>query len=159
MPPVLDVYVWVPSGPPVAAALGRFIDKYVAQAPGDPRLDALTRTFVTEQPDPGDQNVLAELRRDDSAGKALSMYLRAKAHHEAIITITERGDLVLGLGLDDPDNAPETMRQASELMTSLISEFHASAGIAGIELSPPQSAHEWDDALVQLREGNLNAVT
>jgi hypothetical protein len=156
VPPCFDVSVSVRTGDH-PALLARFIDKYVDTGqPGDPRFDAFIRTFVSRMPAPGDGTVLAELRRDESAHGALSLYLRAKAHRGAIITITEEGDLVLGLGLDDPCNAPETVRQAADLITSLRIEYGARAGIAGVALPPPQSESEWDDhGLVQLREGHL----
>jgi hypothetical protein len=156
VPPCFDVYVWVPATDR-ASVLARFIERYVdTDEPGDPRFDALMRTFVAQRPSPGDLDVLAELQRDDGAQAGFSLYLRASAHHEAIVTITEEGDLVLGVGIDDPLNAPEVVHEASALMASLRSEFGASAAIAGTELAPPQSAREWrDDALVQLREGSL----
>jgi hypothetical protein len=59
---------------------------------------------------------------------------------------TEEGQLVLGLSMDDPKNDPQLLRQAAALMTSLIQELGASSGIAGVELSPPQSTTEWDNA-------------
>lgn len=55
-----------------------------------------------QTPSPADADALAELRRDAEAVNALSLYLHAKTHYEAIITVTEGGGLVLGLGLDDP---------------------------------------------------------
>lgn len=152
----MDVYVWVRTNDR-PAVLSRFIDRYVnATHPGEPRLQAFRRTFVTQTPAPGDADALGELRRDTEAVNALSLYLHAKAHYEAIITVTEEGDLVLGLGLDDPDNHPETRREASELLASMMDEFQASSGIAGVELSPPQSVAEWrEDGLVMLRVGEI----
>ncbi|TCM47897.1 hypothetical protein EV648_104292 [Kribbella sp. VKM Ac-2568] len=87
-----------------AAVLSRFVDRYVNG--GDPRFDAFLRTFVSQNPAPGDDGALADLRRDESAVAAFSLYLRAKAYEGAIITITEEGDLVLGLSLDDPETHP-----------------------------------------------------
>ena len=116
MPPTFDVYVLVRTDDR-AAVLARFIDQYVdAEDPGDPRLPAFVRTFVADQPDPGDIDALAELSRDEAARAAFSLYLRAKAHEGVIITVTEEGDLVLGLSLDDPYSAPEMVQQAAALL-------------------------------------------
>jgi hypothetical protein len=138
-----------------ADALSRLIDRYVdPQRPGDPRFDAFIHVYVTELPAPGDIESLAELRRDDQAVEGFSIYLRARGYWGAIITVTEEGALVLGLSLDDPENSPQTVEQASTLIRSLITEFHAEAGIGGAELAPPQSATEWrEEGLVLLREG------
>ena len=77
MPSAFDVYVWVDARDQVAA-LSRFIDRYVdAEVPGDPRFDAFVRTFVSRDPDPGDAEALTELRRDDSAEAAFSLYSRS----------------------------------------------------------------------------------
>lgn len=156
VPPTFDSYVWVTRGDR-AAVLSRFIDRYVdPQTPGDPRFDAFIRVYVTELPAPGDLDSLAEIRRDDQAVKGFSIYLRAREYCGAIITVTEEGTLVLGLSIDDPENSPQTVEQASELMRSLITEFHAKAGVGGVELAPPQSAIEWrEEGLVLLREGIL----
>ena len=85
MPPVFDVYVWVgPDGCP--ATLARFVDEYVDSTnPGDPRFAAFVRSYITENPIPGDAEALAELRREADAGSAFSLYLRAKGFHEAIV--------------------------------------------------------------------------
>lgn len=156
MPPCFDVYVWVRTGDR-PAVLSQFIDRYVdAEHPGEPRFDAFVRTFIAREPAPGDLDALAELRRDTYAAEAFALYLRAKAHYGAIITLTEEGDLVLGLSLDDPNNDPETMHRASGLMASLTEEFGARGGVAGAELPPPQSASEWkEDGLVMLRVGSV----
>jgi hypothetical protein len=156
MAPCFDVYVWIriDDGSEV---LARFIDRYVdADQPREPRFPAFVRTFVAKRPAPGDLESLAELRRDESAVEAFSIYLTAKAHEGAIITVTEEGDLVLGLSLDDPDNAPQTFVLASSLMSDLTAEFAAVGGVAGVELAPPQSRDEWrDEGLVLLREGEI----
>jgi hypothetical protein len=152
MPPCFDVYVWVRTGDR-PAVLSRFIDQYVDVGnPGDPRFEAFTRTLVTEVPAPGDLDALADLRRGPDAVEAFSLYLRAKSHYEAIITMTDEGHLVLGLGLDDPDNDPEIQHQAAELLASMMDEFEATGGIGGVELAPPQSEPEWrQNGLVMLR--------
>ncbi|MFI9454671.1 hypothetical protein [Amycolatopsis sp. NPDC052450] len=153
MPPAFDVYVWVE---PVDrdGSLSRFIDRYVdVERPGDPRFPAFVRTFVSHEPAHGDADALAELRRDDAAERAFSLYLRAIGHCGAIVTVTEEGALVLGLSLDGPLNASETTREAADLMADLMAEFAATGGIAGVELAPPQSASEWRDAYVLLRTG------
>ncbi|WP_249644025.1 hypothetical protein [Nocardia sputi] len=152
MPPSLDVYVRVhPSDR--AAVLSRFINRYVdTENPQEPRFDAFVRTFIAGEPAPGDLDALAELRRDPCAKRAFSLYLQANDYYQAIITLTEENDLVLGLSMDDPDNDPATLPQASALMAALAQEFGATSGVAGVELPPPQSISEWaDDALVMLR--------
>jgi hypothetical protein len=152
VPPCFDVYVWVGAGDR-AATLSRFVDRYVDGArPGDPRFEAFLRTFVAEEPLPGDAEALADLRRDADAGSAFSLYLKAKGFHEAIVTLTDEGVVVLGLGLDDPWNDPSIERQAADVLARLMDEFAGSAGIGGVELPPPQSAAEWaEDGLVMLR--------
>lgn len=146
MPPCIDVYVWIRTGDR-ASALATFIDRYVdTDDPGDPRFDALVRVFVDDRPALGDGDALADLRRDPHAVNAFSIYLRATSHHQAIVTLTEEGDLVLGLSIDDPLDDPELGVEAAELISDLKNEFHATAGLAGVELPPPQSALEWTDA-------------
>ncbi len=106
MPPCFDVYVWAISHDR-PAVLSRFIDRYVdTDHPGNPRFEAFIRTFVTQDPALGDHDAWAELRREPDAVEAFSLYLQAKAYHEAIITVTEEGAVDLGLGLDDPENDP-----------------------------------------------------
>ncbi|MFD2078218.1 hypothetical protein [Actinopolymorpha cephalotaxi] len=154
MPPCFDVYVWVHTEDR-PGVLARFIDSYVdGHSPREPRFGAFVRTYVQEAPSPGDQEGLVDLRRQPPRDRGLTLYLGAKHHYEAIITITEEGDLVLGLGLDDPDNSPEVWKRGAALMASLRAEFNAHGGVAGVELPPPQSALEWaDEAMVQVRQG------
>jgi hypothetical protein len=157
MPPTFDVYVWVDSADQVDA-LSLFIDRYVdVDQPGDPRFDAFVRTFVLQQPQPGDPAELADLRRqENSPDGVFSLYLRATVHEGAIVTVTAEGALVLGLSLDDPYNAPETVHAAAALMNVLKSEFGAEAAVGGVELAPAQSRREWlDDAMVLLRHSGL----
>jgi hypothetical protein len=156
MPPCFDVYVWVDVGDR-AATLSAFIDRYVNGAsPGDPRFQAFLRTYVTKEPLPGDAEALADLRRGGCAGTAFSLYLTAKGFHEAIVTLTEEGDVVLGLGIDDPLNDPSIEGEASNVLAGLMDEFAASAGIGGGELPPPHSAAEWaEGGLVVLRVGSV----
>lgn len=156
VPPCFDVYVWVKSADR-PATLARFIDHFVDLAhPGDPRFEAFIRTFVTEEPLPGDAEALADLRRDPEAGSAFSLYLGAIGFDGAIVTLTEEGDVVLGLSLDDPMNDPAVERQASEVLTGLLEDFGGSAGIGGVELHPPQSRAQWhEDGLVMLRVGSI----
>lgn len=72
------------------------------------------------------------------------------------MTLTEEGDIVLGLSLDDPLNDPKIERQESAVLARLMDEFDGSAGIGGVELAPPQSLREWaDDGLVMLRAGSI----
>ncbi len=154
VPPCFDVYVWI-QAEDRAGVLSRFIDRYVdVQDPGDPRFDAFVHTFVDQAPRRGDHDVLRDLRRDPAADRAFSLYLHALHHHEAIITVTEEGAVVLGIGLDDPDNSPEVWEHGAALLASLRAEFTALGGIGGVELAPPQSAAEWTEAgLVQIRLG------
>ena len=94
--------------------LATFIDRYVdTDNPGDPRFDALVRVVVDQRPALGDGDALADLRRDPGAVNAFSLYLRAKSHHGAIVTLTEEGDLVLGLEIDDPLDDPEVVVEAA----------------------------------------------
>jgi hypothetical protein len=70
------------------------------------------------------------------------------------VTLTEEGDVVLGLGLDDPLNDPSVERQASVILVRLVDEFGGSAWIGGVELSPPRSLAEWaEDGPVMLGWG------
>lgn len=156
VPACLNVYVWVRTDNR-PSVLAPFIDRYVdADRPGEPRFPAFLRTFVAIEPDVGDLDALSDLRRDDAARSAFSLYLHARTHHEAIITVTEEGDLVLGLGLDEASSELATRDLAATLMLELIEEFGATGGVAGIELPPPQSAVEWlDDGLVMLRVGSV----
>jgi hypothetical protein len=149
-----DLYVWVHTDDR-PGVLARFIDNYVdVQHSREPRLDAFVRTYVQERPGPGDQQILLGLRREPSRDQGFTMYLGAQHHDEAIIRITEEGDLVLGLGLRDPDNSPEVWKRGVDLMAFLRSEFNALGGVAGVELAPPKSALEWaEEAMVQFREG------
>ena len=59
------------------------------------------------------------------------MYLRAIGFQEAIVTLTEEGDVVLGLGLDDPMNDPAVERRASQVLAGLMDDFGGSAGSVG----------------------------
>ncbi|WP_125776131.1 hypothetical protein [Antribacter gilvus] len=137
--------------------LATFIHRYVDTAdPGDPRFASLVRALVDERPEPGDREALAELRRDAEASQAFSVYLRASAHDTAIVTLTEEGDLVLGLTLDGPVDDAEVLARAAKLMAGLKEEFQAAAGVAGVELAPPQSASEWQESgLGILHDGQL----
>lgn len=156
MPPFFDVYVWVRSQDH-ERALATFIEHYVdTDNAGDPRFDAFVRVHVDEKPAPGDRAVLAQLRWDPSSTDGFSIYLRARSHDGAIVTLTDDGDLVLGLGIDDPLNDPEVAVEAARLLSALKDEFHAVAGIAGVALAPPRSVTEWRDSdMVMLRDGEL----
>ncbi len=87
------------------------IGTWTAQ-PGDPRFEAFIRRSLRRSRTEDAEN-LADLRRDEEATSAFSMYLRAIGFQEAIVTLTEEGDVVLGLGLDDPMNDPAVERRAS----------------------------------------------
>lgn len=134
-----------------------FIDRYVDTTdPGEPRFDALTRVFVTGAPAVGDQEELAELRLHPDDGETFAIYLHGKIHDRAIITITEEGDLVLGLDIDYTENDPGDLYRASDLMVTLVKEFGAAGGLTGVELAPPRSRAQWrEDAHVLLRTGSV----
>ena len=155
MPPCMDVYVLVRGGDR-PTTLSKFITRYVdLENPGDPRLEPFIRVLVDEQPVAGDAEELATLRRGDpDTHEAISLYVNSTAFYGAIVTLTEEGDLVLGLRIDDPeDTAIETY--ASQVLTRLMDEFRGEAGIAGAELPPPQSLTEWTEAAyVLLRVGS-----
>lgn len=154
--PCFDVYTWIRTADR-PAILSRFVERYVDRSdPGDPRFDAFLRTFVEETPSPADAEALLDLRRDADAEAAFSLYLRAERFHGAIVTLTQEGDIVLGLSLDDPFNDPKVERQASAVLARLMDEFDGSAGIGGVELAPPQSLREWaDGGLVMLPAGSI----
>jgi hypothetical protein len=154
VPPVIDVYVWVPTAG--ADVLTAFIDRYVDTArPGDDRLDAFVRAYVDGTADAADRAALADLRRsDDDPG--FSLYLRARGYDGAIITVTDERAVVLGLSLDDPDASPIVAARARALLDRLRDEFDAPAGCAGTELAPPHSREEWVRGdMVQWRSGAL----
>ena len=95
VPPVGGAYRQRRRGSEKAKAIANDVDRH---NPGDPRFKAFLRTFVAEEPLPGDVGALAELRRGADAGAAFSLYLRAMDFQEVIVTLTEEGDVVLGLG-------------------------------------------------------------
>jgi hypothetical protein len=151
----MDVYVWLPTCD--VRALTQFIERYVDRCnPGDDRLEAFIRAYVEGAADDDDRAALADLGRGDVADGGFSLYVKARAHYGAIITITREGAAVLGLSIDDPNNSPEITAQARTLLQRLRAECDAPAGCAGVELAPPQSRQEWiDDGLVQIRVGDL----
>lgn len=152
MPPCFDVYALIVGGDR-PGLLARFIDEHVDTAnPGEPRFAAFVRTFVEERPAPGDLDALADLRRDEAATHAFSLYLRGTTQRAVIITLTEDGDLVLGISLDDSLGDADTTGRASSTMTALVAGYGAAGAVGGVELPPPQSRAEWlDDEGVLLR--------
>ena len=147
--------MWVP-GSDIPGVLRRFIDRYVAaeQSVYQRPLSALIRTHVDLDPAEGDQAELEDLPRQPEAVNAFSIYLRGAAHDEAIITLTEETDLVLGLGIDDRDESPEAWDEAVRLLDELMREFDAVSGMAGGDwVRPPQSALEWAEEEPALRVG------
>lgn len=150
MPPFYDVYVRVPAQG-LGDALARFVDRYVAaEQPRERRLPAVLRTYVESAPRNGDAALLDELRRDPLAGPAFAIYLRATSHAGAVVALTEESELVLGLSLDDPTNSPAVWEQGRTLASDLLAEFCGTETIAGVEIPPPLSSSEWDDALRSL---------
>ncbi|MCA2217646.1 hypothetical protein [Jidongwangia harbinensis] len=137
--------------------LGRFIERYVnRENPGDERFAAFSRAYVDNAASDNDRAALADLGRGDALGDGFSLYVNAREHYGAILTITREGAAVLGLSIDDPDGSPRVQAQARALIDQLCAEFSSPAGCAGVELAPPQSRQEWeDDGLVQIRVGEL----
>ncbi|MEV4219108.1 hypothetical protein [Nonomuraea sp. NPDC049725] len=137
MPPCLDVYVWLPECS--SEVLGRFIESYVNAADDDERLHTLIRAHT-----------------QGGADDVSTLYLKARDHYQASITFTRDGATVLGLSVDAPDDLPETLRLAEQLMEQLRQQFAAPAGCAGVELPPAGDRSEWhEEALVLLRTGEL----
>lgn len=157
VPPVLDIYVWI-DAQPLPAVLEAFIVRHVGlEQPAEHRFGAFRRTFVEGDSNDGDRQLLSELARDGSEPHPpLTIYLEARNHYRAMITVTRERRPVLGLSIDDPENSPDTIVRARRLMDELMHEFGATAGIAGVELAPPESAAEWnEDDFVQLRVGHV----
>ncbi|OJF09882.1 hypothetical protein [Couchioplanes caeruleus] len=152
----MDVYVWLPR--PDAGLLHQFIERYVnREDPGDDRLAAFSRVYVENAASDDDRAALADLRRGDALGDGFSLYVKARTHYGAILTITREGAAVLGLSIDDPDGSAHVQLQARALIEHLRAEFASPAGCAGVELAPPHSRQEWeDDGLVQIRVGQLH---
>ncbi|MFC0549342.1 hypothetical protein ACFFHJ_00460 [Planotetraspora thailandica] len=148
----LDAYVWVAD--PLPRVLDRFISAYVdADDPGDERFAAFRRVYLLGAVSDADVRALDELR-PESGGGGFSLYLRGRDHSQAIITITDEGAAVLGLSVQASGDLAVTLRQAEELIDHLLEDFSCVAGLAGVELPPPQSRSEWDDdGLVLLRVG------
>ncbi|MGI5170295.1 hypothetical protein ACQEU3_38670 [Spirillospora sp. CA-253888] len=146
-----DVYVWIPRHTP--ELFQTFIDRYVdPDRPGDERLAAFVRTYITGTPSCDDAAALAELRSGDS-GAAFTIYLRGRVHPFAMITITGGDAAVLGLSFDDPDDSPQMRHEAERLLRRLRQEFSSPAGIAGVEMPPPWTRQEWQDEPAPLRVG------
>jgi hypothetical protein len=81
---------------------------------------------------------------------------RSNSGRTADQTLTEEGNLVLGVRLDDPLDDPAGEGQAATVPAGLVDEFCASAGRCGAELPPAQSSAEWsEDDLVMLRSGSI----
>jgi hypothetical protein len=151
----MDVYVWLPYPDP--GTLSHFIKRYVNRDdPGDERLAAFSRVYVENAGSDDDRAALADLRRGDALGDGFSLYVKARSHYGAILTITREGAAVLGLSIDDPYGTPHVQLQARALIDDLRAEFASPAGCAGVELAPPHCRQEWeDDGLVQIRVGEL----
>lgn len=159
MPPAVDVYVWLAERRP--EDLARFIEDYVdsaSDALDGHRLPAFRRVYLEGSGTDADHRLLAEMHTSDGGG-AFSLYLRGRDYYHAMITITREGAAVLGLSIDDPYQAPETLVAARKLMDRLRVEFGSPAGLAGTELPPPQSRADWsEDYGVQIRVGSLPAA-
>ncbi|MEV4251140.1 hypothetical protein AB0J63_48095 [Streptosporangium canum] len=153
VPPCLDVYVWVSERSP--EVFGQFIDSYVnVDDPGDERFHAFERVYVLGIANGADNKALDGLRFEEE--DAFTLYLRARDHYQAIITVTRDGAAVLGLSVDAPDDLSETLRQAERLVEQLQRQFSAPTGLAGVELPPARDRVEWEaEDLVLLRTGEL----
>jgi hypothetical protein len=138
-------------------AQSHFIKRYVDRVdPGDERLAAFIRVYVENAGSDDDRAALADLSRGDALDDGFSLYVKARAHYGAILTITGEGAAVLGLSIDDPYGSPHVQSQARALIEDLRAEFVSPAGCAGVELAPAHSRQEWaDDGLVQIRVGVL----
>ena len=157
--PCLDVYVWVEAGR-LRDAVAEFLRRYVdVHDPGDTRLEAFSRVWISGEGTAVDHEALGELRRDHQGSHAFSLYVQAQHHDGAIITVTEEGAAVLGLSIDDSDHSPEAIDQAADLFRRLCDEFAATAGVAGVELPPPQSRTEWVEAHAILRIKGVGPAT
>ncbi|MFI6452489.1 hypothetical protein ACIBF6_13105 [Streptosporangium amethystogenes] len=154
VPPCLDVYVWVSERSP--EVFGQFIAGYVnVDDPGDERFHAFERVYALGIANGADNKALDGLRLEEDA---FTLYLRARDHYQAIITVTRDGAAVLGLSVDAPDDLSETLRQAERLVEQLQRQFSAPAGLAGVELPPARDRAEWEDEdFVLLRTGELPA--
>jgi hypothetical protein len=155
MPPCVDVYVWLPRPDP--GLLSHFIELYVnSNHPGDDRLAAFSRVYIENAGSDDDRAALADLSRSDAVDDGFSLYVKARAHYGAILTITREGAAVLGLSIDDPYGSSQVQAEARSLIGDLRAEFLSPAGRAGVELAPAHSRQEWeDDGLVQIRLGVL----
>lgn len=145
MPPCFDTYVWVEPADR-AATLRAFIDAYVDEVrPGDSRFEAFVRTYVDGMRRPDDLEALAELWRGDGVrvDDCFSIYLGARRHFDATMTLTKEGAVVLGLSLDDPWNDLKVWKRGEKLGAALMAEFAGQAAMGGVEISPPQSREEW----------------
>jgi hypothetical protein len=146
MPPCFDTYVWV-APTDCAATLRTFIDAYVDQVrPGDSRFDAFVRTYVDGLRRADDLEALADLQAGDRVQVAdcLSIYLRARKHFHATMTLTREGAVVLGLSLDDPWNDPKVWKRGEKVGGALMAQFGGRAAMGGVEIPPPQSRQEWE---------------
>lgn len=153
VPLCLDVHVWVPGHS--SETFERFIDSYVdVDNPGDERFHTFRRVHVLGIANDTDVMALQELRLECS--DAFTLYLRARNHYGAMITVTREGTTVLSLSIDAPDQLPETLRQAEQLIEQLRQQFSAPSGVAGVELPPPIDHSDWQqEEFVLLRVGSL----
>lgn len=159
MPPTFDTFVWVEPADR-AATLGAFIDAYVDDVrPGSSRFEAFVRTYVDGLRRPADLEALAELRRDAGVqvDDCFSIYLRARKHFDAIVTLTREGAVVLGLSIDDPTNDPRVWKRGEKVAKLLMVEFDGLAAMGGVEIPPPQSRQEWESA--ERTEFRLGRIT
>jgi hypothetical protein len=158
VPPCFDTYVWVEPADR-AATLRAFIDAHVdAVRPGDSRFEAFVRTYVDGLRRPDDLEALADLGRDEAVKvDCFSIYLRARKHFDATMTLTREGAVVLGLSADDPDNDPRVWKRCEKLGEVLMAQFDGRAAMGGVEVPPPQSRHEWESAeRTEFRIGDLS---
>ncbi|MFC4615696.1 hypothetical protein ACFO3K_13305 [Cellulomonas algicola] len=157
MAPVVDVHVWV-APENRADALRRFLADHVdVERPGDDRLAAVERTYVHGAPLPGDRALLADLARTPQDTGAFTIYVRAREHHGANVTVTREGAPVVGLAIDDPLESRVAVAEAVVLAAQLEAAVGGTATLLGAEvLPPPQDRDEWRDAEAVLhRSGSI----
>lgn len=144
MPPCLDdVYAWVPAMEPDAWRW--FVEQYVNPVQrGEPRWPSFRRKFIEGTGTPKDDEAVAELMAVEAA-PSVSIYLRGADHYQAMITVTREGAIVLGVSLDDPLGKRD-IEDGRAVLSDLFASCGATAGMIGIELSPPRDLVEWNAA-------------
>jgi hypothetical protein len=73
--------------------------------------------------------------------RAFDLYLKAKqpTHCGAYVSFTLDGRAILGVSIDDANEAEENLDLAKELLARLAREYSADSGFVGAEEPPPRS--------------------